>query len=497
MAFKYSAPEAILYQRPVEWPRVTVGSNEMAYLVSDLAPYTAFQIAKTGVGNTYVDWGDGVVESNSGSWVAEHVYSSGGVTVRSDKYPTYKVWVVRIYCDAGVTLTNARPYKNAVDAANKTFQTTIYGSVLEAYFGTNSNVTVGNWFSVSTNAGINCKYMRYIKLPSVYTATSLFQFFNTTTGTNTDLERIDLPTSMTSQFLSLTSMLLAHDNNYKLQKLVFPQDCVVTTAINAFQTTGLREVVLPPTNNTNINNWFTNARGLEVIDLSKHVGGVNTMQTTFQNCISAKKIILPSGLNFNNTNSLNASFQGCSSLYEMDLGSANITSSVTNLASMFVNCSSIETIVMPTGDTSGVTSIASMFNNCVNLLSLNLNNLGSTNTNQFDASAAFTNCTRLQTLSVPFRMSRFALNGGGATTKVDLSSLRFTNTGSTFAGTSPQINVSHTNLSTAALVTLFNDIAATATTSGKTINITGATGAAGLTAGDRAILTSRGWTITG
>jgi hypothetical protein len=31
----------------------------------------------------------------------------------------------------------------------------------------------------------------------------------------------------------------------------------------------------------------------------------------------------------------------------------------------------------------------------------------------------------------------------------------------------------------------------------KTINITGATGAAGLTAADRLIVTSRGWTITG
>ena len=31
----------------------------------------------------------------------------------------------------------------------------------------------------------------------------------------------------------------------------------------------------------------------------------------------------------------------------------------------------------------------------------------------------------------------------------------------------------------------------------KTINITSATGAAGLTAGDRLVITSKGWTITG
>jgi hypothetical protein len=40
-------------------------------------------------------------------------------------------------------------------------------------------------------------------------------------------------------------------------------------------------------------------------------------------------------------------------------------------------------------------------------------------------------------------------------------------------------------------------MAAQGTTASKTINITGATGAAGLTAGDRLIITSKGWTITG
>jgi hypothetical protein len=210
--------------------------------------------------------------------------------------------------------------------------------------------------------------MRYIKLPSVYTASSLFQLYNANTLIANDLERVDLPTSMTSDFLSLTSMFQAHDVNYSLQKLVFPQNCVVTTASNAFQLSGLKELVLPPTNSTNINNWFTNARALQVIDLSRHVGGINTMQNTFQSCQSARKIILPSGLDFNNTNSLNGTFQGCHSLLEMNLGSANITSSVTSLASMFVNCNNIETIVMPTGTTTGVNTITSTFTNCYNLL---------------------------------------------------------------------------------------------------------------------------------
>jgi hypothetical protein len=52
-------------------------------------------------------------------------------------------------------------------------------------------------------------------------------------------------------------------------------------------------------------------------------------------------------------------------------------------------------------------------------------------------------------------------------------------------------------MSTAEIVQLFNDMAAQPSVSSKTINISSATGAAGLTAGNRLIITSKGWTITG
>jgi len=49
-------------------------------------------------------------------------------------------------------------------------------------------------------------------------------------------------------------------------------------------------------------------------------------------------------------------------------------------------------------------------------------------------------------------------------------------------------------LGQAALVQVFNDLP---TITAKTINITGASGAAALTAPERAIATGKGWTITG
>ena len=60
--------------------------------------------------------------------------------------------------------------------------------------------------------------------------------------------------------------------------------------------------------------------------------------------------------------------------------------------------------------------------------------------------------------------------------------------------TAPQINVSNTGLDTNALVALFNSLPTV--TAGQVINITGATGAASLTAEQLAIATNKGWTVT-
>ncbi len=58
----------------------------------------------------------------------------------------------------------------------------------------------------------------------------------------------------------------------------------------------------------------------------------------------------------------------------------------------------------------------------------------------------------------------------------------------------PQINISNTGLDQAALVALFNSLPQV--TAGQVINITGAAGAASLTAEQLAIATDKGWTVT-
>lgn len=60
--------------------------------------------------------------------------------------------------------------------------------------------------------------------------------------------------------------------------------------------------------------------------------------------------------------------------------------------------------------------------------------------------------------------------------------------------TSPQINVAYTGMDRGALVALFNSLPTV--TAGQVCNVTGATGAADLTASDLAIANNKGWTVT-
>jgi hypothetical protein len=180
---------------------------------------------------------------------------------------------------------------------------------------------------------------------------------------------------------------------------------------------------------------------------------------------------------------------------------ATVSTSLTNYTNTFSNCYSLTTITMPTTQTSAVTSIAAMVQNSGALTAIvNADKIGSlTATPLVDGNSFVSSTNQLASVSFSCPFTRLILAGGASTSNFSLlNSVRLTNTSAgqwTAAGT--QINVSWTSLSTAALVTLFNDIAAQGNVVGKTINITSATGAAGLTAANRLIITSKGWTIIG
>ena len=159
-------------------------------------------------------------------------------------------------------------------------------------------------------------------------------------------------------------------------------------------------------------------------------------------------------------------------------------------ANSFTNCSALVSITLPTSWGS-VTNTSTMFQYCYNLKTINnLQYLGST-TSDCDFTAFGQDCEFLQqSVSIASRLSKFGMYGA-STYVLKVSSIRFTNANSQFGGTSPQVDVSYTSLAASNLNDLFGDLP---TLSGKTINITGSTGAGTC---DKTIATNKGWTVTG
>jgi hypothetical protein len=196
----------------------------------------------------------------------------------------------------------------------------------------------------------------------------------------------------------------------------------------------------------------------------------------------------------------------CVSLESLDLSAFStltITNSGTNDitgTTMFNNCNSLKTLkygfrVQSQGVSA--TNIAASLLNCSSLTNLDISAAYATTGNLLTWQAigtATTNIAQVQGMTFSCKFSRFQ-HYGTTVIRYNLQNLRLTNTAAgQYGGGSPQIDVSYTLMGQAALVQLFNDLP---TLTSKTINITSATGAASLTAGERAIATGKGWTITG
>jgi hypothetical protein len=159
-----------------------------------------------------------------------------------------------------------------------------------------------------------------------------------------------------------------------------------------------------------------------------------------------------------------------------------------------------------------VTDIGFIFGSTPSLMSINALNLpGLTSVNidvyalrecdflNFGSPNIATSITFLASNLLSFRtnalLSRLSLTNsslvGGAL--YNLQSVRLLNASSPFSGASPQITVRNSLLGRDALLQLFNDLPVL---SGKTIDITGCIGTSSITATDRMIAISKGWSVT-
>jgi len=325
----------------------------------------------------------------------------------------------------------------------------------------------------------NCQAIDNINIPSGYSFTTLNESFRNCYN----LENITFNGAMNS----CTTMLSMCDNARNLQTITLPTSLNACTSIQqAFQQCySLKGPVVWPTT-------------MSVLD---------TMQNVHYDNYALISVTYPTSIRGNNANCFNQP-----NVRNYALVSVVMPATITNntvptfYGYMFYDNRNLKTITLPTSQSTGLSgsqAIENMFYQNYSLTTINntdkIGNNSTSSTTYLDASLMFNGAKQVDSLNFSMKFSKFVCNGTNTTSDQNrLTSLRMTNTGSgQWGGSSPQIDISYTRMSTAALNTFFADIAAQGSVSGKTINITSATGAAGLSPSDRAVLTSIGWTITG
>ena len=328
-------------------------------------------------------------------------------------------------------------------------------------------------------AGVNflslfngCYKLQEVTIPSGYIVTNLGQTFNGCVS----LKTISWTPGIQN---SLTTMQLAFSNCILLTNITMP------TSMTAL---------------TNLTSTFNGCVSLSSITLPSSQNSVTTMTNCFGSCKSLTFVTLPTSMS--SCTDFSSIFSNCRSLTSITLPNT-VSISTTTFSSAFNQCPSLKTCVLPgASQLSLVTNISQMFFGCSNLVTLtNFDKIGSlTATPLMTATGMqYNRFTSGSAISFSGPLSALNLLGLSSTIRTNVQAVRLLNASAgQWTGSSPQINISNTNMSTAQIVQLFNDIAAQGTpATTKTINISSATGTAGLTAGDRSIITSRNWTITG
>jgi hypothetical protein len=198
-------------------------------------------------------------------------------------------------------------------------------------------------------------------------------------------------------------------------------------------------------------------------------------------------------------NNFDGTFSGCTELIAITFP-VIISAATTTFNNALSFCNNLKTVTLPTTRSTSLASLNTFAYGCGQLTTINnLNLLGSTTaTPLVDGTSLGWLTSKMTSMSFSCPFAKLMIHGNNSINIAALNSLRLTNASAgQWTGTSPQIFIQATNLSTAALNTLFADIAAQGNVVSKTIDITGTTGAAGLSLANRQVLTSRGWTITG
>ena len=396
----------------------------------------------------------------------------------------------------GSTFGYSKQLKNIVFPSNinvSNFTQTFYecSSLISCIFPT--SITACTSFQ---NTFYSCTSLLKITLPTG--APTAANNFDSTFFSCAKLQEITIPSGYI-----FSSMNSTFSSCYSLKTLTWTPGTQnsLTTLIGAFYNCTLLANITMPTSMTALTSTalvstFSQCFSLLSITLPSSLNLVTSMSNAFASCRSLTSVTLPTSMsactNFSST------FTSCFLITSITL--PNTVGAVTNLNSTFTQCYSLKTCILPgAAQLSLVNDIYGIFQGCSDLTTVtNFDKIGSLTATPLIAGNNLTNNRFTGGSAISFSGPLSILQLNGTNIKTDVQAVRLLNASAgQWTGSSPQINVSYTNMSTAQIVQLFNDMAAQGTqATTKTINITLATGAAALTAADRLIVTSKNWTIT-
>ena len=461
---------------PVDWIDISsVGNNEINLLVADMSP-TQFQI--TTAGTFSINWGDGTIETNRASITTyQHTYTVGAGQACSRGYTTFKI---RIYEAA----SNITKFAIQNPSASTTAHTV---PVLWCVMGTTGLTSMANAFSVSN--GSICGMMECLTLPptlgSLQTISSMCQ-------NNYSLIQVTGPTGSWG-FTNVGGCNSTFFSCYSLKYVsLFTSFASCNSCSQMFYACyGLQNITLPSSWGSiiNVSSMFAACYGLQNITLPSSWGSVNDVSNMFSTCQDLTTITLPSSLSWGSITTINQMFYSCLNLRTIN-NFPTSWGSVANIGSVFYSVQQLKSLTLP-ATMGNITTASSVF-----AAGYDLNNI--TNFNMIGSTVSACNMTTIlqlndvmtQAFTMSSLLSAFGISGA-AGKAIPTTSIRLTNTASTFGGTSPQVNVSYTGLTASGIDALFGDLP---TLVGKTINITGCPGTASCT---RSIATIKGWSVSG
>lgn len=345
------------------------------------------------------------------------------------------------------------------------------------------------------NAFASCRQLQIFTFPSSVSSSGI-DMASAFSGCNS-LTSITIPTTYTITTLSVT---FGGCVSLKTVTINSAQNSCTTLANTFSGCPNLTTVVLPTSLNicNSLNGTFNSCFSLQSVTFPTTMNAVTTCSATFNTCYSLTSVTMPTSMsactNFEST------FSQCAALTTLTFP-ATISASTSTFNSSIRFCNNLRTVTLPTTRSTSLTSLNTFAYGCGQLTTINnLNLLGSTTgTPLVDGLSLGWFLSKITSMSFSCPFSSLQIYGNNTSNiPIALNSLRLTNTSAgQWTGGSPQIYIQFTSLSTAALNTLFADIAAQGNVTSKTIDITGTVGAAGLSPANRLVLTSRGWTITG